>query len=116
MTVWILEVEATSAASMVDCHVVGRERSAAIGKTLAPDPRKDPVELPVAYLEGIVLPIEGRARVEVQHQRLIHPNRRKVRGRSLVGQTKEVGALSVGLASYCVRKELPERIAIRRVE
>ena len=62
MTVWILEVEASSAASMVDRHVVGRERSAAIGKTLVPDPLKYPVELSVAHLEGIVLPIEGRAR------------------------------------------------------
>ena len=89
MTVWILEVEATSAASMVDRQVVGRERPAAIGKTLVPDPLKDPVELSVAHLEGVVLPIEGRARVEVQHQRLVHPNGREVRGRPFVGQAKD---------------------------
>src|ERR1700722_6395084 len=67
MTVWVLEVEATSTASMVDRHVVGRERSTTVGKTLVPDSLKDSVELTAAYLEGIVLPIEGRARVEVQH-------------------------------------------------
>jgi len=52
--VWILEIAATPAASMVDSHVVRRERSTAIGETLVPDALEDPIELSVTHLEGVV--------------------------------------------------------------
>jgi hypothetical protein len=70
---------------MVDRHSSGKNGPL----PLFPDPLKDSVKLSVAHLEGMVLPIEGGARVEVQHQRLVHPNGSEVRGRPLVGQAKD---------------------------
>src|SRR5450631_4336685 len=83
MAIRILEVEPASAQSMVDCHVIGRTRAAAVSKPLVFDPLEDRIELRVAHFEGVVMRFETRARVEVQDQRVVQPDRGEVRHRSL---------------------------------
>ena len=53
------------------------------------DPLKNCLEVRIAYLEGIVIGLECRVRVEVEDKRVVHPDGRKVRKRRLVLQPED---------------------------
>src|SRR4029077_20565262 len=96
MAVRVAEVEAAAAMAVVDLHVLGRARPAAIGETLAADAIKDPVELCLAHLEGVVMPLEAVPIVEIDRQRLVDPHRGEVRDRAVVFEAKNPGKESGG--------------------
>ena len=76
---------------MIDLHILGRARAAAIGKALTTDPVEYPVELRLADLEGIVVPLEAVPTVEIDGQCLVDPHRSKMRDRTLVFEAKNPG-------------------------
>src|SRR5262249_49482501 len=73
MAVRVAEVKAAAATPVIDLHVLGGTRPAAIGETLAADPVEDAVELRLAYSEGVVMPLEAVPIVEIDGQRVIDP-------------------------------------------
>src|SRR5262245_4153513 len=79
MAVRVAEVKAAAATPVIDLHVLGRARPAAIGEALAADAVEDTVELRLAYSEGVVMPLEAIPVVEIDGQRVIDPHRREVR-------------------------------------
>src|SRR6266404_3810538 len=66
MAVRVAEVEAATAMAVIDLHVLGRARPAAIDETLAADAIKDPVELRFAHFESVVVPLEAVPIVEIE--------------------------------------------------
>src|SRR6266481_3723720 len=91
MAVRVAEVKAATAMAVVDLHVLGRARYTAIGETLAADAIKDPVELRLAHLEGVVMPLEAVPIVEVDGQRVVDLHRGEVRNGAVVFETKNPG-------------------------
>jgi hypothetical protein len=64
VTVGVAEVKAATAAAVIDLHILGRARPAAIGETLAADAVEDAVELRLADFESVVMPLEAVPIVE----------------------------------------------------
>src|SRR5467141_765143 len=89
MAVRVAEVKATAAMAVIDVHIFGGARPAAIGETLAADAIKDPVELRLADLEGVVMPLEAVPIVEIDGQGVVDPHRGEVRDRTLVLETED---------------------------
>src|SRR5579859_3654011 len=77
MAVRIAEVDASAAVSVVDLAVVERMRPAAVRDACLPDALEDGVELLVADAEGVVVPLEALAVLEVERQRVVHAHRRE---------------------------------------
>src|SRR5438105_12554166 len=84
VTVRVAEVKSAAAIAMIDLHVLGRARPAAVGEALGADAIEDPVELGFADLEGIMVPLESVPIVEVDRQCLVDAHRREMRDRALV--------------------------------
>src|SRR5437667_6340174 len=91
MAVRVAEVKASAAAAGIDLHVFGRARPAAIGEPLAAHPLEDSVELHLAHLEGIVMPLEAVPIVEINRQRVVDPHRSEVRDRTLIFEAEDPG-------------------------
>src|SRR5882762_4658621 len=97
MAVRVAEVRAAAAMAVVDLHVFGGARPAAIDETLAADAIKDPVELRLAHLEGVVMPLEAVPIVEVDGQRVVDLHGGEVRNGAVVFETKNPGEEPGGL-------------------
>jgi hypothetical protein len=91
MAVRIAEIKAAAAVAMVDRHVLMRARSAAVGDALFENPVVDPVELGLADLERVMMPLELFLIVEVDGQLLVDPDRREVRDWAGIFKTKDPG-------------------------
>src|ERR1700730_16059547 len=96
MAVRVAEVEAATAMAVADLHVLARARPAAINETLAADAIKDPVELRLAHLEGVVMPLETVPIVEIDGQRVVDFHWGEVRDGAVVFETKNPGEESRG--------------------
>src|ERR1700730_13641270 len=96
MAVRVPEVKAATVMAVVDFHVLGRARPAAIDETLAADAIKDPVELRFAHFESVVVPLEAVPIVEIDGQRVVDLHRGEVRDGAVVFETKNPGEESGG--------------------
>src|SRR5262249_402175 len=90
VAVGIFEVHATSAAPLVDLHVILRERSAPVWDARVLDAREDSVELGIADVKRVVVHVEVVPVVEVEGQSLIDPDRREVTHRTFVLEPEDM--------------------------
>src|SRR4051794_29723474 len=88
MAVGVAEVKAAAAMTVVDLHVLGGARPAAIGEALAAHPVEDPVKLRLADFESVVMPLEAVPIVEIDGQGIVDLHRSEVRDRALVLETE----------------------------
>src|SRR3984893_6666184 len=91
VTVRISKVKTAAAATVVDLHIVERARAAAVSDALGSHAIEDAVELRLIDFEGIMVTLEIRVVVEIEGQRVIDPQRRKVRERTFVAQAQDAG-------------------------
>src|SRR6516164_7108924 len=96
VAVGIAEIEAAAAMAVIDLHVFGRARAAAIGDALGEDAVEDPVKLRFADLEGIVVPLKRVPIVEIDGQRVVDADGREMRDWALVFETEDAREESGG--------------------
>src|SRR5579864_81845 len=102
VAVRIAKIEATSAAAMVDFHIIQRAGAAAIGDTLGTNALEDFVEFLLADLEGVVMMLELIGMVEVQGQLVVDADNREMRELALVAQPQYPrGELRRGFLVMC---------------
>src|SRR5215471_11484900 len=91
MAVRVAKIKAAAATAVIDLHILGGARPAAIGEALAADAVENPVEFRLAHPERVVVPLEAVPIVEIDRQRLVDPHRREVRDGTVVFETENPG-------------------------
>src|SRR5262245_26631736 len=91
VAVRISEIKPASATTVIDLHVVEGAGSAAINNALGTDSVEDAVKLRFIDFEGVVVTLEIRVVVEIEGQRVVDPQRREVRERTVIAQTQDPG-------------------------
>jgi hypothetical protein len=85
----VFEIKAATAVTMIDRHVFGGTRAAAIGDAFGFDSVKDPVELRLTDLKGVMVAFELVAIIEINGQGVVDPDRREMRHRSVITEPKD---------------------------
>src|SRR5262249_27226187 len=91
VAVGIVEIDAASAAPVVDVAVGARTRPAAVGNARGLDPGKDRVELGLADPAGVMVRLELAALVQIGGPRLVDRHGGKRQMRPLAFETKDAG-------------------------
>src|SRR5215468_3539196 len=91
VAVRISEIKPASATTVIDLHIVEGTGSAAISNALGANSIEDAVKLRLVDFEGVVVALEIRVVVVIESQRVVDPQRREVRERTVIAQTQDAG-------------------------